>query len=79
MISKLVSRVIAVLAALGFVGSMAPPTRVETSTKSVQPPAQAPSKVILQACSDGWPPYCSPAPPIPPHPQVRSRVDSHHG
>lgn len=74
MISKLVSRVIAVLAALGFVGSIVPSTRVETSRKSVQPPAQAPSKVTLQSCpdSDGQPPWCSPAPPP-------VRAVSHHG
>lgn len=77
MISKLVSRVVAVLAALGFVGSLAPSTRVETCTKSVQPPAQAPSKVILQACSDGWPPWGCPTPPLPP--QQLKRAVPHLG
>jgi|HubBroStandDraft_1064217.scaffolds.fasta_scaffold05653_4 hypothetical protein len=65
---RIVSRVMAFLAAFGLLGSSALPVNPGAKTKSMQQPGARPSALPLQACSDGWPPWTCPGPaPTPSH------------
>jgi hypothetical protein len=71
MMAKILSRLLALLAAIGLVGSSVPPVNTGESAKLAEPPRTSPSGPVLQACSDGWPPYRCQTTTLPPRAVVR--------